>query len=94
MQEIIFWAAVVIGVLTLLVILPLTREIVKPVYGQLLTWLMFVVQEALLWVWYFFKLIIRAHFDLVENFINRRSDYDAEAMLKKLKTDKRKERRG
>lgn len=94
MQEIIFWAAIVVGVSALLLILPLTKELVRPLYSQMLEWLLFVVQEIALWGWYFFKLIIRSHFDLIDNLFHKKSDYDAEAMLKQLRKDKRKEKRG
>jgi hypothetical protein len=94
MQELIFWLAVIIGASAILLVLPLTKEIFRPLYGEMLKMLVFFVSEALLWGWYFIKLIIKSHFELFDNFTHRKSDYDALAMLKRLKNDKIKERRG
>jgi hypothetical protein len=94
MQELIFWCAVIIGTSAILLVLPWTKEIFRPLYGEMLKMLVFIVNECLLWTWYFIKIIIRSHFELFDNFIHRKSDYDALAMLKRLKKDKIKERRG
>lgn len=94
MQELIFWAAIVILSSAILLMIPFTKDIFRPVYAEIFKGLTFLVKEGMLWIWYFFKLILKSHLDFIDNLRHSRADYDAEEMLKELRAKKRKERRG
>jgi len=85
METILGYLGIVVAVIAVLSVLPITKEIVRPLLSAIGEFIVWIGKEFGAWFVYPIKTIIKAHTTMFDHMINKKENFDRVEMLKRIK---------
>jgi len=89
METILHWLLYTVGGLIVLSILPVTKEVVRPILGGIGQLVLWCFKESSEWVIFVMKQVVQAHIGFFKHLVTNREDFIPEEKIKRMSRDSR-----